>query len=128
MTTFPDFWANWPHKRNRHSAEKAFAKLKPDDRQKAADRASVWCMDWRKENPQAAHIHASTYLNQRRFLDSDEVQQHSAESCDMAASLQARAIKAGLDYLCRNISPVRAGELIRSGLVTEMECRKVGLI
>ena len=70
---FEDFWAKWPDKKNKHSAEKAFKKLKPDERTKAVDRVGTWAVKWRKDNPDASHIHASTYLNQKRFLDSDEI-------------------------------------------------------
>jgi len=86
---FQSFWTHWPDKRNKDTARKAFAKLKPEDRQRATDRAASWCKKWRAENPQASHIHAATYLNQKRFLDEDEKQTANVEDWERVIAFKA---------------------------------------
>lgn len=125
---FEDFWASWPDKRNKESARKAFAKLRRDEPQKAADRAAEWCRQWRKENPQASHIHAATYLNQRRFLDMDEQAQSAKVDERAVMEMQANWIRQGKDFLCRSITATRAAAIVEAGLVTESDCRRVGVL
>lgn len=124
--TFDDFWADWPDKKNKASAAKAWAKLKPNERAKAATRAKDWCVQWRKDNPQAAHIHASTYINQKRFLDADEVSQANQAACDGVSKMQAQWIKDGKHFLFRSLSASRVAELVNGGFVTTEECRRAG--
>lgn len=66
---FDAFWEVWPDRRAKRPAQIAWSKLAPAEQQVAIDRARDWCAAWRKANPDASHIMASTYLNQRRFAD-----------------------------------------------------------
>lgn len=125
---FDDFWAAWPHKKSKHAAQKAFLKLKPDDQRKATERAARWAAEWRKENPQASHIHAATYLNKKRFLDLDEQNQVRSENDEGVMEMQAGWIRDGKHFLTSSISAVRAAQLVERKLVTIDECREVGLI
>ena len=125
---FDDFWAVWPHKKNRESARKAFAKLKSEDRQKATERAAEWCAGWRKDNPQASHIHASTYLNQKRFLDMDEAAQDREKVAEGLLEMQAGWIREGKAFLCQSLTSQRVQEIIGAGLVDQDECRKAGVL
>lgn len=124
---FEDFWSVWPDKRNKESARKAFAKLHPIERQKATERAADWCVQWRKDNPQASHIHAATYLNQKRFLDMDETREVQKVINTDAMRMQAQWIKEGKDYLAKTIRREMLVEMFTAGLVTPEEARRVGL-
>ena len=66
---FVAFWAIWPHKVGKAAAEKAWRKLKPDCRRAVLVSADGWFDRWRANNPTASPIHASTFLNQRRWED-----------------------------------------------------------
>mgnify|MGYP003441431306 len=66
---FSQFWAEWPSKVAKQAAEKAWKKLGAADRQDALDMIGPWFSWWRERNPTASPIHASTYLNQKRFKD-----------------------------------------------------------
>lgn len=124
---FQAFWKAWPDRRNRATAFKAFMKLKGPDREKATARAADWCAQWRKDNPQASHIHASTYLNQKRFLDADEKSEASQQNLDESMRLQAQWIKEGKHFLAKTIRTDLLREMISAGLVTPDECRRAGV-
>lgn len=66
---FSEFWAIWPNKVSKASAEKAWKKLSAPDKEIAFSKVENWFGNWRRENPHASPIHASTYLNQARFND-----------------------------------------------------------
>lgn len=125
--TFDDFWAVWPDKQAKATARKAFQKLKPNERALAIERTAEWCKDWRARNPQASHIHAATFLNQRRFMDMDEAKQETQKVSDELIQMQAKWIKDGKDFLCRSIPSARIRLMVEAGLVTPDECRRVGL-
>ena len=124
---FQAFWTHWPDKRNKDTARKAFAKLKPEDRQKATDRAASWCKKWRAENPQASHIHAATYLNQKRFLDEDEKQTANVEDWERVIAFKAKWIVEGKSFLAQHIPRDQVETMLQSGLVTPEQVRGVGL-
>ncbi len=125
---FSDFWSKWPHKRNRASAEKAFKRMSAENQRMATERCEEWCAQWRKENPKASHIHASTYLNQRRFVDLEETRKINAEARDGMLKMQAEWIRENREYLCRNISQQNLNEIISLGLVTKEECERAGVV
>ena len=79
---FSAFWLRWPSKQNKAAAEKAFAKLRPDDRALAVNNAAEWFLAWRKANPDARDIHAATYLNNRRWIDDFGSGQRSSASSE----------------------------------------------
>ena len=69
---FDSFWTFYPRKAGKEAARKAWAKLRPDEHimQMIADnvRERVEKGEWRKDN-QSYILHASTYLNQKRWED-----------------------------------------------------------
>lgn len=67
---FDDFWEIWPSKKNKQNARKAWRKLSIDDKRSAysAVRAG-WFDQWQAASPDANPIHASTFLNSRRWED-----------------------------------------------------------
>ena len=69
---FDSFWRFYPRKAGKEAARKAWAKLRPDTHimQMIADNVKerVEKGEWRKDN-QSFILHASTYLNQKRWED-----------------------------------------------------------
>jgi len=69
---FDSFWRFYPRKAGKEAARKAWAKLRPDTHimQMIADNVKerVEKGEWRKDN-QSYILHASTYLNQKRWED-----------------------------------------------------------
>lgn len=67
---FDSFWEIWPSKKNKDAAKKAWRRLSIDDKRAAflAIRAG-WFDRWQAESPDANPIHASTFLNRRRWED-----------------------------------------------------------
>lgn len=67
---FDEFWSAWPlAKTAKAKAQAAFKKLKAEDRAKATEAVSIWAANWRRRHPTASDIHATTYLNQKRWED-----------------------------------------------------------
>lgn len=67
---FDEFWAAWPlAKTAKAKAQAAFKKLKAEDRAKATEAVVTWAANWRRQHPTASDIHATTYLNQKRWED-----------------------------------------------------------
>jgi len=69
---FDSFWRFYPRKAGKEAARKAWAKLRPNEHimQLIADNVKdrVEKGEWRKDN-QSFILHASTYLNQKRWED-----------------------------------------------------------
>lgn len=69
---FDSFWTFYPRKAGKEAARKAWEKLRPDQHimQMIADNVKerVEKGEWRKDN-QSFILHASTYLNQKRWED-----------------------------------------------------------
>jgi len=76
---FDSFWTFYPRKAGKEAARKAWAKLRPDQHimQMILDnvRERVEKGEWRKDN-QSYILHASTYLNQKRWED-EVLEQHT---------------------------------------------------
>ena len=66
---FSEFWAEWPNKVSKSDAERAWKKLKPEDRRRATERIREWFPAWRSRHPEASPIYPATYLNRRRWED-----------------------------------------------------------
>ena len=66
---FSEFWEVWPNKVSKSDAEKAWKKLKPEDRRRATERIREWFPAWRANHPEASPIYPATYLNRRRWED-----------------------------------------------------------
>jgi len=67
---FETFWTSWKAKGgggDKSPAYNAWKKLSASDKEFAASVAVRWFEAWRKATPDATAIHASTYLNERRF-------------------------------------------------------------
>jgi len=80
---FDSFWKFYPRKASKEAARKAWEKLRPDQHimQMIADnvRERVEKGEWRKDN-QSFILHASTYLNQKRWEDEVLDQQTQART------------------------------------------------
>lgn len=67
---FDAFWDLWPSKKNKDAARKAWKKLSMDDRRDAYRAVrDGWFDKWRSSQPDANPIHASSYLNGKRWTD-----------------------------------------------------------
>lgn len=87
--SFSEFWAVWPVKISKSSAEKAWVKLSQADRIEAKARAPDWFQRWRQSNPQASPIHPASYLNQKRWTD--EIQQPQLKAIIGGSNGQSRS-------------------------------------
>lgn len=67
--SFEEFWQIWPDRRAKPPAMTAWVKLSRDDQKRCLEVTQSWCSDWRRKHPEASHIMAASYLNQRRFED-----------------------------------------------------------
>lgn len=66
---FSAFWEVWPSKKSKHTAERAWKKLGPDDRVQVVAHAANWFSAWQASHPTASPILAATFLNNRRWED-----------------------------------------------------------
>lgn len=66
---FSDFWILWPVKTNKDAAQKAWQKLSPNNQNAAINSLPGWFDRWRARYPDANAIHASTFLNKKRWED-----------------------------------------------------------
>jgi len=126
-TTFDAFWSKVQHKVNKAGAQKAWRKLTSAERQLATDRWPAFWSAWSKANPQASPIHPATYLNNRRWEDQAPAPQETLPRAHRLAR-QAEKIKSGKRFLCTQIPPNVARECIGEGLVSEAECKNVGVL
>lgn len=62
---FEDFWQQWPNKRDKQPAHKAWRKLAPADQQLAADRIGDYVTDCQNESRSLQY--GATYLNARTW-------------------------------------------------------------
>ena len=131
-TPFDAFWASIPKGKKNGSkpmAEKAWAKLSPQDRKLAQERVGIFLGLTKEERIGASSMHISTFLNQRCF-EEEVLQGKQARINAPKVDPLTRAendIKSAKPYLCTNITQVTVRQLIAAGRVTEDECRKVGL-
>jgi len=84
-TGFDDFWATVPHKIGKHNAKKAWAKLRAEHRQSAADKVVAFYQWFKAEYPTASPLHPSTYLNGHRW---DDVTSEPEKRSDIEASIR----------------------------------------
>ena len=67
---FENFWKIWPSKKNKQNARKAWRKLSIDDKRAAYSAVrDGWFDQWQAASPDANPIHASTFINARRWED-----------------------------------------------------------
>jgi uncharacterized protein YdaU (DUF1376 family) len=71
---FSDFWEIWPSKKNKQNALKAWRKLNIESKRSAyAAIKAGWFDQWQAASPDANPIHASTFLNSRRWEDQQSI-------------------------------------------------------
>ena len=67
---FDEFWEVWPDKRAKQKARTAWRKLSIENKRLAFSAVrDGWFNRWRDENPDANAIHASSFLNAKRWED-----------------------------------------------------------
>lgn len=126
-TSFTAFWADVPHKLAKAEAQKRWAKLSAADRKAAHDGVKAFYAWFAREYPTASPLHPATYLSKRRWEDEREaVKMHASESDKVKAA--ANAIATGKRFLCTSIPAARARAAIAAKLVTEDQCRAVGVL
>ena len=67
---FDIFWSLWPNKVSKPAAKKAWDKLPKDDQEIIVSMRDAGFASWRESTPDANPIHATTFLNNRRWEDS----------------------------------------------------------
>jgi hypothetical protein len=126
---FDSFWGEVPKgfKIGKEEARREFAKLKADDRQAAINSVVPFYSHWVKSNPDANKLHPCRYLKNRRWTDEgwETQKQPAARDKDQ---FDADTIKKGHSFLCTNMSAERGRYLISKRLVTEAECKAVGIL
>ena len=74
---FDQFYSQYPKKVARKEAEKAWARLSPDDKQKALDALPTHLKYWDVKGTEREFIpHPATWLNGARFEDELELAEH----------------------------------------------------
>ena len=126
---FDSFWSSIPPgaKSGKHTAERAFSKLRPAVRDAALRHAASYYAWWRAQNPQASWLHPSTYLNQRRWEDEAYAPPASAKPAVDRAAFWAEAITAGKFVSPSCVSPALCDEMLGRKLVTREQLRERGL-
>ena len=61
-------------------------------------------------------------------MDMDEIKEEAVKNIEAILEMEAGWIRDGKDFLCRTLSASRARLILAKGLVTEDQCRRVGLI
>ena len=70
LVGFDDFWILWPDKTGKESARKAWRKMPIEDRRLAFSAVrDGWFEKWRQSKPDANPIHASSFMNSKRWTD-----------------------------------------------------------
>ncbi len=127
--SFSDFWKGWPNKVGKVSAQKAWGRLSQQDRQAAHDSTTTWFDRWKAANPTASPIHASTYLNKKRWQDEFAPTLRAVGGSDVDRDEAAvQAIKTGKHFLCTDIPKSRAERLVHEGRVTLEEIKTVRIV
>jgi hypothetical protein len=125
QTPFSDFWRDVPNKVGRDAAQKAWHKLGAADRTAAHSAVKSYFAWFARTYSQASPMHPSTYLNQRRWMDEGWRGQTRQEVDPLSTA--AAAIRSGKRYMCTNIPGTVARALVSRGVVSEAQCRDVGI-
>jgi hypothetical protein len=132
--SFAKFWASIPKgttKGSKKNAEKAWHKLTAQEQALAAERAPVFYTLTPDERFGALGLHVSTFLNGGHYEEeviAEKMKRRQEKAAYDPRQMAAKNIKSGKRFLCTNITPTKARTLIADGLVTEDECRKVGVL
>lgn len=125
--SFDEFWSKTSKTGSKHQARKKFQSFSAQLRKQATESVEAYYRWWTKANPEASTLHVSTYLNQRRWEDDDWQAKAEAKEPSKADQIQTAVanIKSGKPYLCTSINFSQAHWLVKNGMVTEEEVRKV---
>jgi hypothetical protein len=76
MITFETFWASYPRRVGRYKAEKCWQRMSERDKYLALEALALWkqTAQWQAGAHGQFIPYASTYLNQKRWLDEPEQQ------------------------------------------------------
>lgn len=69
VPSFDAFWDRFGNKTAKANAQKAWSKLRSDDRIAAFDASLGWLSKWQSRHPGASPLHPATFLNNRRWED-----------------------------------------------------------
>ncbi len=121
---FDDFWHKVPHKIGKASAEKAWGKLKPQEKAEAKEKVHAFYVWFKKTYPTASPLHPSTYLNAKRWEDEGLIALPTADRCDILRTWSERfkAIDKMPSYLFPRPDLIR--ELLEAGMITEEDVRR----
>mgnify|MGYP000259438425 CR=1 FL=1 len=123
--SFTAFWSDVPHKIGKAETRMEWVKLTTAEKALAHKRVRLFYAWFKKVNKDASPLHPVRYLKHRRW--EDETLPQEWKTGDLVA-IAAKSIKSGKSFLCGNISAARARECIAAGLVTETECKAVGVL
>jgi len=113
---FADFWAGWPRRVAKRDAEKAWAKLRPQERAAALEALPKHVEYWNASGREREHIpHPATWLNGARWDDEIELPKPKAARANQDAQTAApgwMSSWAGMDAMARQlqIDTARLGE------------------
>jgi hypothetical protein len=123
--SFNSFWKLWPNKVKKPAARVSWNRLSAEDQRKILSLPRAGFDAWQKSQPNASPIHASSFLNQRRWEDEGLTSTTSA-NIDRAAAL-AETIKGGGYVAASYVSPDLAREVLGRKLATETELKERGI-
>lgn len=130
VCSFDDFWAEVPRKVARAGAEKAFEKaVKKVDPETLIAKMRDYTSHVRRMGTEDRHIlHPATWLNGERWNDQLSTPYGATTATvddDQRLRNVAKAIRMGI---ASAVTPSQAAECIRAGLVTEADCKKLGVL
>ena len=121
---FAAFWKQWPNKKGKSDAEKAWKQLKPNQKSHAISTCSKWFAEWRKEYKDASPILPASFL--RRHV-SDDVDAAQRTDLDWAEYWGSK-IRNGFPVSPTAIRPSIATEMLARELVTKTQLREIGIV
>lgn len=126
-SAFSDFWTSWPDKKNKEKARSAFKRLSQKNQDAAVEAIrGGWFARWQAKHPDANPIHASTFLNGKRWED-ETPQAVPQASEDEKLDYYAGKINGDGYFAASAIKPDTARDLIRTGRVTPERMRERGI-
>lgn len=106
-------------------AEKAWKKLKAQERKVAVARVCGYMKQFRKLYPTASPMLPASYLNGNNWKDEAEESPSTAKVQGDEMQAAANAILSGKYFLCTQITAATARTLIERKMVTLEQCREV---
>ncbi len=123
---FEAFWAVVPKRVAKGAARKAYISAL-----KRSDAATILAgmvryASSRKGQDANFTAHPATWLNADRWADEAGSIPEPRQEVDRLMTW-ADSIRTGKDFLCRNIPSTAAREMVQRGLVTQDQCKRVGV-